>query len=367
MSAEVADTVGSVDNMPVDSQPQTDVSTSSPKQAAEKKHILNLPPELRNAIYEFTVIEPHQVPITSRQPGLTRTCRQVRSESLPMYLQRNAFKASARNWTGIDQLVKSFAAMRRTHAQQITRLTIEKPRCLSPHQILATQHLDKLIWRLKSSGIAAGAVTWNVQRGYMDDDVLNESWAAFQVSHEDVIAPLLRLYEYAFVSDSTKPGYYLHQQREQARAEFIVDGEEAAMVDAMVEEDTLNYIDTMYALYPDAYIWTEEHQAQLLQEYARLQKKVGSVGESLAHAQKSQECGLGSRDLGVARLQTTLRDTSKRLADFRSRYRVLIEDEELYQKLSSRDRVPVTSRDEYGSRRMAAVGEVAKSGDARAR
>ncbi|KAK5126497.1 hypothetical protein LTR08_004762 [Meristemomyces frigidus] len=57
----------------------------------------NLSPELRNYVYELVVKEASTIDVTSPeqiavgQPALTRTCRQIRSESLPLYYGINHF------------------------------------------------------------------------------------------------------------------------------------------------------------------------------------------------------------------------------------------------------------------------------------
>ena len=63
---------------------------------------LSLPPELRNHIYEFSLFDPKNgwmllvySPCGFRDvdsgPALTKTCRQIRSETLNIFYERNAF------------------------------------------------------------------------------------------------------------------------------------------------------------------------------------------------------------------------------------------------------------------------------------
>lgn len=66
-----------------------------------KSRFLDLPPELRNRIYEFVLL-PGRIMVSRRgsaSPGsdsrspraIIQVCRQVRKESLPMYLHNNTF------------------------------------------------------------------------------------------------------------------------------------------------------------------------------------------------------------------------------------------------------------------------------------
>lgn len=69
--------------------------------AAEVKcRLLSLPAELRNRIYEMVVV--HQQPITMSHrrrhrltrtpPAITRTCQQIKNESLPIFYEWNTFR-----------------------------------------------------------------------------------------------------------------------------------------------------------------------------------------------------------------------------------------------------------------------------------
>ena len=68
--------------------------------------LLSLPPELRNRIYEIVVkidVSPINICLWNavkidKQPAITRTCRQIRNESLPMYYQLNTFCFDASEW-----------------------------------------------------------------------------------------------------------------------------------------------------------------------------------------------------------------------------------------------------------------------------
>lgn len=68
---------------------------------------LNLPPELRNYIYELVLLRPNSITVASSmdneaaaqvtlkavlQPALTRTCRQLRVDGLPVFYGGNTFE-----------------------------------------------------------------------------------------------------------------------------------------------------------------------------------------------------------------------------------------------------------------------------------
>lgn len=66
-------------------------------------HLLKLPAELRNYIYELAIVQPSGIVIgpwrklppskePQKQPALTRTCRQVRSEALPIFYGKNVLE-----------------------------------------------------------------------------------------------------------------------------------------------------------------------------------------------------------------------------------------------------------------------------------
>jgi hypothetical protein len=63
---------------------------------------LSLPPEIRNEIYSLSVpsnrtfvIGPWRPNTQRMQPPLTRVCKQMRSETLPMFVARNTFRIRA--------------------------------------------------------------------------------------------------------------------------------------------------------------------------------------------------------------------------------------------------------------------------------
>lgn len=134
-------------------------NTITSEHTSETTTILTFPPELRNAIYEFAIVETRPVFIISIKPGLTQTSRQLRVKSLPICLQKNTFKANARAWPDMDNLNQWLAPLEAEHARQITRLCIDRTDCFSITQTKAFRIVDEVIWRLKEAGIPARAVT----------------------------------------------------------------------------------------------------------------------------------------------------------------------------------------------------------------
>jgi len=55
--------------------------------------LLDLPPELRNTVYELTLVSETPIkPLEDRQqPAISNLCRQIRAESLPVYYSVNSF------------------------------------------------------------------------------------------------------------------------------------------------------------------------------------------------------------------------------------------------------------------------------------
>jgi len=68
----------------------------------------DLPPEIRNRIWQYAVFEPEDVLIKQptyqraswMQPGITRTCKQIRQETLHMFYACNTFVAKMHPCTG---------------------------------------------------------------------------------------------------------------------------------------------------------------------------------------------------------------------------------------------------------------------------
>lgn len=63
--------------------------------------LLGLPAEIRNEIYRLSVVDVHPIQLKpdnerGTQPGLLRCCRQIRHESLSIFLEENEFEVKIR-------------------------------------------------------------------------------------------------------------------------------------------------------------------------------------------------------------------------------------------------------------------------------
>ena len=66
-------------------------------------HLLNLPGELRNRIYEFAVVQESELTITAKgpgQPALLSTCRKIRREAGTLYYGKNVFSLKIERYNG---------------------------------------------------------------------------------------------------------------------------------------------------------------------------------------------------------------------------------------------------------------------------
>ncbi|KAF2170181.1 hypothetical protein M409DRAFT_19784 [Zasmidium cellare ATCC 36951] len=65
----------------------------------KRTSFLDLPPELRNDIYERALIQPTTITVTHslKDPKLLRTCRQIRFEARKIFYLRNSFRVVVHN------------------------------------------------------------------------------------------------------------------------------------------------------------------------------------------------------------------------------------------------------------------------------
>ncbi|KAK4548801.1 hypothetical protein LTR36_008574 [Oleoguttula mirabilis] len=76
-------------------RPMNQNTASSAIQNPPASPLLSLPPELRNRIYRFTLVEAHAIRITAdqhEQPNLLHANRQLRSEARAIYMQEKDFE-----------------------------------------------------------------------------------------------------------------------------------------------------------------------------------------------------------------------------------------------------------------------------------
>lgn len=165
-------------------------------QVSQPCHLLALSPELRNQIYYLALVEPtplhlnnpsptekpggdrHYSP-TAVQPSLLRTCRQIRSESLPVFYGNNAFQIYggylliARWWKALSERDQGFI-------KDIRRITESGPWNSEEPAVLAANRLETMLED-------AGAV---IHRG-----VLRASfWKDSRVEEKQTGAPKSRMW-----------------------------------------------------------------------------------------------------------------------------------------------------------------------------
>lgn len=63
----------------------------------QTSYFQRLPPEVRNAIFGLALVNDEPLDVEQPFPGITGTCKQLRSESLPVYLGNNNFVVSVPN------------------------------------------------------------------------------------------------------------------------------------------------------------------------------------------------------------------------------------------------------------------------------
>jgi hypothetical protein len=76
-------------------------TSSSAMEIVQDSPLLKLPAEIRNEIWRWTVVVPNQLAIygdNPKQPAITRTCRQIRQESIGYFYRKNSFTCTIRNY-----------------------------------------------------------------------------------------------------------------------------------------------------------------------------------------------------------------------------------------------------------------------------
>jgi hypothetical protein len=78
-----------------------DATMSAPADMNADCPLLRLPAEIRNEIWLLSVISPDQLVISNenpKQPPITRTCRQIRTESIRYFYNKNSFTCTISNY-----------------------------------------------------------------------------------------------------------------------------------------------------------------------------------------------------------------------------------------------------------------------------
>lgn len=81
---------------------QRTLPSTPPAVTEQDSKLMSLPPEIRKIIFEHALVQPGNlrqknfatgrlVPREAAEPALTRTCRQIRSEAIPIFYQANTF------------------------------------------------------------------------------------------------------------------------------------------------------------------------------------------------------------------------------------------------------------------------------------
>lgn len=248
-----------------------------------KKTLLDLPAELRNAIYELVVFQQEHRDITRPQPPLTRVCRQIRSECVPISMQRNNFQANFISVDAIEHFSKWIRQLGLEHGPHIGSLLLMFPyagiRLDKPCRIMQTW--DDLLWSIKLVRIRPDALLWSTD--LFNFCILNFFTTQFQVFFDNIISPLLELYD---LSHSTiKPGTILHDQRNlyRKREENCRPWKSAEALDAETDAATVRYLDGMYDGWSgDAYSWIEGYQQLILERYSMLKAEVFGLERQLS-------------------------------------------------------------------------------------
>ncbi|KAK3047727.1 hypothetical protein LTR09_010841 [Extremus antarcticus] len=114
-------------------------STHHPVPATKTDHtclLFKLPPELRNAIYRYTLLSSEPIKLhvktVATLKALTDTCTEIRKEAASIFWAENDFTAKME---GSEQARDVLAAAGRVHCQSIQRLVVTVTFCLkSWHQ-----------------------------------------------------------------------------------------------------------------------------------------------------------------------------------------------------------------------------------------
>ena len=146
--------------------------------------LLSLPAELRNRIYSFTLISTKSIKIRTHsdaadgpkhvEPGLLRTCRQVREECLKMYYQFNTFslKCQVIVVPDLKELESKLHMMRMiriyvdglcSHDSRYFRLDLSDGAC---HELVLIKHSGD-IWEKGKHRICGKAALLNPAREYL--------------------------------------------------------------------------------------------------------------------------------------------------------------------------------------------------------
>ena len=105
----------------MESRPERQSDQAAPKEEQQLFRFLDLPPEMRNMIYKFALVEDKGslIDITPdlKPPGLLSVCRQMREECLQIWYRQNTF---------IIQMYDCDASLKMAFEKHLARLGLNK-------------------------------------------------------------------------------------------------------------------------------------------------------------------------------------------------------------------------------------------------
>lgn len=118
-----------------------------------------LSPELRSMIYELVLVSSETVELGTQeqQPGLTQTCREIRTECLSMFYARNTFRFLTKTGgnDGLDPIATWLDRIGRTNCLSLRSLHIAiavRDGCMMPHPREKNNPWQSLVLQMKTCG-----------------------------------------------------------------------------------------------------------------------------------------------------------------------------------------------------------------------
>ena len=150
-----------------------DISDLASDKEAELNPLNRIPPELRNGIFAFALVEDRPIEVTDCWPGLTGTCKQFREEALAIYFGNNTFLARIIDLEDAPLIawLCKFDGIADRHKTLISEFQVlnegqpTESRPGPPPKVPACfpnfEFWDNIIAHLKGSGLAATQVKWS--------------------------------------------------------------------------------------------------------------------------------------------------------------------------------------------------------------
>ena len=176
--------------------PTSTVTATTPTVASTRCHLLQLPPELRNRIWEYAIIKENPInlmpikyceekeePESGAQPPVTQVCSQIRNEALSMFYACNIFRVHADNLS-LDYKSKS----KRACEGRFLRALLPQTSKLRHVEVKLCKHESYFKISLDSTN---ASFTLQTILGHSDDDELEICWTCV-MSDGDAARDLLR-------------------------------------------------------------------------------------------------------------------------------------------------------------------------------